>query len=68
MAYLLPVIFVSARILYETESIDKLRNYFLVAALAALLFPNFYVKSQNEVWWFSPPMPFQIARHFLLKN
>lgn len=68
MAYLLPVLFISARILHETETLENLRRYLLLAALIAFFAPNFYVKDKNQVWWFSPPAPLQVMRIFLVSG
>jgi hypothetical protein len=60
MGYLLPAIFLSARVVARTESLDVLRRLVLLSALICL-FPTYYAGGKNTVMMYFP-LPFQAWR------
>lgn len=63
MAYLLPSVFVSLRLLSTNENRVLLR-YASVTILLLCVFPTYYAGGSNEINWLLP-LPFQILRLFI---
>ena len=65
MIYLLPCVFIAAKLLREDSDNKCLRNFFFIAAVISVIWPGYYVGGKSTVWLMYP-LPVQLLR-FMLK-
>ena len=62
MAFVLPALFLSLRVLRDHESREDLTKLCRVAFVIALLWPNYYVAGKGEASW-NYPLPLQLLKY-----
>lgn len=68
MAYLVPVLFISLRILANQASTVFVYRCLLIALIISAVWPSAYFWGSEQQWWHAPPLPIQIVRTFFMSS